>query len=103
MKLSFRTSKKRGLFVREERWKEKSVNQRPHPRKKTAGKLSARSTNAKENGLLQTGTVRRGGHKQSRLKCCRPVTIRWQMHLFALVSFPAQAVAVHILTSGCKF
>jgi hypothetical protein len=67
MKLSFRTSKKE-LFVKEERWKEKSVNQRPHPRKKTAGKLSARSTNAKENGLLQTGTVRRVGHKQSRLE-----------------------------------
>jgi len=67
MKLSFRTSKKE-LFVKEERWKEKSVNQRPHPRKKTAGKLSAHSTDAKENGLLQTGTVRRVGHKQSRLE-----------------------------------
>jgi len=67
MKIGFPDVEKE-LFVKEERWKEKIANQRPHARKKTAGKLSARSTNAKENGLLQTGTVRRVGHKQSHLE-----------------------------------
>jgi hypothetical protein len=56
------------LYKKKEKWKGKSVNQWPHPWKETAGKLLARSTMAKENGLLQTGTVRRAGHKQRRLK-----------------------------------
>jgi hypothetical protein len=49
-----------GLFVKEE-WKEESVNQRPHRRKKTAGKLSARSTKrvaANRHRLASRGQTR---------------------------------------------